>query len=283
MADLKLRFRAVVLAIASVTAFVACTVTPPAPPRPSPPAPAPAPTPAAGAGTRTTGSAHAAPATRTRGRAGCRAAALWRRRGRTFSRSTSELRHPGVARGPHAVHDAAGVAGHVALDPRGAPHRLAVDEAAGGRPVATRRADRSIALHAHRQHRCRCAVRVDAADRVADRPAARRRADAGRGADRDRARARRRAARAAARSHQRHRAAARQPGRCCRGQRVSANGVDINRDHLVLQTPEARAITQLVRDYRPWSSSTRTSSHRPGAGCKSSARCAASTRSRNTR
>ena len=34
-------------------------------------------------------------------------------------------------------------------------------------------------------------------------------------------------------------------------QRVSASGVDINRDHLLLRTPEARAITQLVRDYRP--------------------------------
>lgn len=33
--------------------------------------------------------------------------------------------------------------------------------------------------------------------------------------------------------------------------RVTANGIDMNRDHLLLQTPEARAIAQLVRNYRP--------------------------------
>ena len=41
------------------------------------------------------------------------------------------------------------------------------------------------------------------------------------------------------------------PDGAVEGQRVSANGIDINRDHLVLHTPEARAIAQLVRDYRP--------------------------------
>jgi hypothetical protein len=35
------------------------------------------------------------------------------------------------------------------------------------------------------------------------------------------------------------------------GSRVSASGVDINRDHLLLRTPEAQAIAQLAREYRP--------------------------------
>jgi hypothetical protein len=33
--------------------------------------------------------------------------------------------------------------------------------------------------------------------------------------------------------------------------RVTANGLDMNRDHLLLNTPEARALAQLVNDYRP--------------------------------
>ena len=33
--------------------------------------------------------------------------------------------------------------------------------------------------------------------------------------------------------------------------RVTANGVDMNRDHLLLNTPEARALAQLINDYRP--------------------------------
>jgi hypothetical protein len=33
--------------------------------------------------------------------------------------------------------------------------------------------------------------------------------------------------------------------------RASAGGVDINRDHLLLQTPEAQALARLVREYRP--------------------------------
>lgn len=35
------------------------------------------------------------------------------------------------------------------------------------------------------------------------------------------------------------------------GKRVTANGIDMNHDHLLLQTPEAQALARLVRDYRP--------------------------------
>jgi hypothetical protein len=35
------------------------------------------------------------------------------------------------------------------------------------------------------------------------------------------------------------------------GRRVTASGIDVNRDHLLLKTPEAQAQAQLVRDYRP--------------------------------
>ncbi len=35
------------------------------------------------------------------------------------------------------------------------------------------------------------------------------------------------------------------------GQRNTASGVDMNRDHLLLTTPEAQALAQLVRNYRP--------------------------------
>lgn len=36
-----------------------------------------------------------------------------------------------------------------------------------------------------------------------------------------------------------------------RAQRRTANGIDLNRDHLLLRTPEAQALARLMRDYRP--------------------------------
>ena len=41
------------------------------------------------------------------------------------------------------------------------------------------------------------------------------------------------------------------PDGAVNGSRVSASGIDINRDHLLLRTPEAQAIAQLAREYRP--------------------------------
>ena len=41
------------------------------------------------------------------------------------------------------------------------------------------------------------------------------------------------------------------PDGAAAGQPTTANGIDMGRDHLLLNTPEARALAKLVRDYRP--------------------------------
>ncbi|WP_418319498.1 M14 family metallopeptidase [Piscinibacter sakaiensis] len=41
------------------------------------------------------------------------------------------------------------------------------------------------------------------------------------------------------------------PDAALRPQRQTVNGIDLNRDHLLLRTPEARALARLVTDYRP--------------------------------
>ena len=41
------------------------------------------------------------------------------------------------------------------------------------------------------------------------------------------------------------------PDGASRGQRVTDNGLDMNRDHLLLNTPEAQALARLIRDYQP--------------------------------
>ena len=41
------------------------------------------------------------------------------------------------------------------------------------------------------------------------------------------------------------------PDGAAAGRRTTANGIDMNRDHLLLQTPEATALAQLSRNYRP--------------------------------
>ena len=41
------------------------------------------------------------------------------------------------------------------------------------------------------------------------------------------------------------------PDGAARGERATASGLDMSRDHLVLNTPEAQALARLTRDYRP--------------------------------
>lgn len=41
------------------------------------------------------------------------------------------------------------------------------------------------------------------------------------------------------------------PDGAANGRRTTANGLDMNRDHLLLQTPEAQALAKLSRNYRP--------------------------------
>ena len=41
------------------------------------------------------------------------------------------------------------------------------------------------------------------------------------------------------------------PDGAATGRRLSHNGIDVNRDHLLLRTPEAQAMARLMRDYRP--------------------------------
>ncbi len=41
------------------------------------------------------------------------------------------------------------------------------------------------------------------------------------------------------------------PDGAMRGQRGTVNGIDLNRDHLLLRTPEARALARLILDFRP--------------------------------
>ena len=57
--------------------------------------------------------------------------------------------------------------------------------------------------------------------------------------------------RAAARSHQRaDRLPRANPDGAQAGRRATASGIDVNRDHLLLRTPEAQALARLVREYR---------------------------------
>ena len=249
MADQKLRLRAVGLATACVTAFVACTVTPPAPPRPSapapapafpPPAPAPAPAPATPPPVERAAEPVAAPppygpAVAARfPEPAVRYDTPGLREGRTQFTTQHELQElmrsiPAAPRVSALQSNKLLSVGHsqrgvpieallftrldktdpAALAASARPTVLLIGQQHGDEPMPAE----SLVVIARELASGRLAPLLDRIN-VIVLPRA-------------------------------------NPDGVAQGQRVSANGVDINRDHLALHTPEARAIAQLVRDYRP--------------------------------
>ncbi len=152
MPEMSLRLRAVVLALACMAACVACTVAPPAhrrraracPCRHRLPAPAPEPAQPAPTACRRRSSV---PSSRPRRRR--RMARAWPRVSRT---PRCAMTRRGCARAAHhftTQQELQDTLRAIAATPRGSasPH----DQAAVGRPVAARRADRGVAVHARRR------------------------------------------------------------------------------------------------------------------------------------